>query len=248
MSTCGTASRVLVVTGAASGLGREIAVQAIAQHWTVALLDRNAPAVTATGGELGVLAVAADVTSPAELATAFATVTERLGPLDGLVNSAGLTRPGPSSTLPETDWRTVVEVDLNGTFYACQAAFPHFAPAAAIVNLASIAAARGLPERTAYSAAKAGVVGLTRSLATEWAPRGLRVNAVGPSWVDTPLIRRMVQEGAIDLKEMTDRVPLGRLGTPRDVAEAVLFLLDRTRAGYITGQTLFVDGGFTFAG
>lgn len=248
MSTCETPSRVLAVTGAASGLGREIAAQALAQHWTVALLDCDARAVTAAAAELDALAVAADVTSPAELGTAFATVAERLGRLDGLANSAGLTRPGPSSTLPETDWRTVVDVDLNGTFYACQAAFPYFASDAAIVNLASIAAARGLPERSAYSAAKAGVVGLTRSLATEWAPRGLRVNAVGPSWVDTPLIRRMAQDGTIDLQEMTDRVPLGRLGTPRDVAEAVLFLLDRTRAGYITGQTLFVDGGFTSAG
>ncbi|MFD7130851.1 SDR family NAD(P)-dependent oxidoreductase [Streptomyces sp. NPDC059894] len=248
MSTADTSSRVLVVTGAASGLGREIAVQALARHWTVALLDRDERAVTAAAGEIGAFPVAADVTAPARLASAFAAVAERLGRLDGLVNSAGLTRPGPSATLPERDWRTVVDVDLNGTFYACQAAFPHFAPDASVVNLASIASVRGLPERSAYSAAKAGVVGLTRSLATEWAPRGVRVNAVGPSWVDTPMIRQMVADGALDLAEMTARVPLGRLGTPRDVAEAVLFLLDRERAGYITGQTLYVDGGFTWAG
>jgi NAD(P)-dependent dehydrogenase (short-subunit alcohol dehydrogenase family) len=144
------------------------------------------------------------------------------------------------------DWQRVLDVDLNGTFFACQAAYPHLAPASAIVNLASVLAMRGLPGRVAYTAAKFGVVGITRVLAVEWAGRGIRVNAVGPSWTDTPLIRDQLAAGTLDL-EVLERVPMGRLAQVEDVVGAVVFLLG-DGASFITGQTLYVDGGYTWAG
>ncbi|GAA1626600.1 SDR family NAD(P)-dependent oxidoreductase [Georgenia ruanii] len=239
---------VLVVTGGASGLGRAIAAQAAAEGWTVVLVDRDADALAVAAEELGVASTAVDVTDREALGAAFASIAERLGRIGGLVNSAGLTRPGPSEGLAVDDWKLVIDVDLSGTFYSCQAAFDHLAESASIVNIASIGSTRGLPERVAYSAAKAGVVGLTRALAAEWAPLGIRVNAVGPSWVDTPLVRDLIASGTIDEQQMLDKVPLGRLCTPEDVASSVLFLLGSDKAGYVTGQTLYVDGGYVWAG
>lgn len=238
----------VVVTGGASGLGRAIAAHARNAGWTVALLDRDHDSVLAAADELGGAALTADVTEPEQLAEAFAAAVSTHGAISGLVNAAGLTRPGPSESLAVADWKTVVDVDLSGTFYTCQAAFPHLAPEAGIVNIASIASVRGLPQRAAYSAAKAGVVGLTRALAVEWASHGVRVNAVGPSWVDTPLLRGLVESGSISEEEMVSKVPLGRLCRPEEVADSVMYLLAPDSARYITGQTLYIDGGYVWAG
>lgn len=240
-------SRLLLVTGGASGLGRDIAAEAAATGRPVALLDRDADAVRDAAEAVGGIPVTADVTRPDELDRAVSRLVSEHGPLGGVVNSAGLTRPAPAADMDVDDWQLVVDVDLNGTYYVCRAVFPHFSPGAAIVNIASIASVRGLPGRVAYSAAKAGVVGLTRALATEWAPHGIRVNAVGPSWVDTPLIRTMVADGVLDGEQLRSRTPLGRMCTPGDVAATTLYLLSDV-AAFVTGQTIYVDGGYVWAG
>ena len=234
-----------VVTGGAKGIGLGVVRELTGEGWHCVILDVD-PAGQGVADELGSAFVRADVTRPEELELAFADVARRFGPIHGLVNSAGINRTGPSAELAVADWQRVIDIDLSGTFYACQAAFPHMAPGSAIVNLASVLATRALPGRVAYSAAKFGVVGITRVLAVEWAGRPIRVNAVGPSWTDTPLIRDQLEAGKLDL-EVLDRVPMGRLARVEDVAGAVAFLLS-DKASFITGQTLYVDGGYTWAG
>jgi len=234
-----------VVTGGAKGIGLGVVRELTGEGWHCVILDVD-PAGQGVADELGSAFVRADVTRPEELELAFADVARRFGPIHGLVNSAGINRTGPSAELAVADWQRVIDIDLSGTFYACQAAYPHLAPGSAIVNLASVLAMRALPGRVAYAAAKHGVVGITRVLAVEWVDRPIRVNAVAPSWTDTPLIRDQLAAGTLDL-EVLDRVPMRRLARVEDVVGAIAFLLG-DKASFITGQTLYVDGGYTWAG
>jgi NAD(P)-dependent dehydrogenase (short-subunit alcohol dehydrogenase family) len=234
-----------VVTGGVKGIGLGVVRELTSEGWHCTILDVE-PLGQRVADELGAAYVLADVTRPEELRRAFAELARRSGSIHGLVNSAGINRTGPSAELSLDDWRAVIDIDLNGTFYACQAAYPHLEPGGSIVNLASVLATRALPGRVAYTAAKHGVVGITRVLAVEWADRPIRVNAVAPSWTDTPLIRDQLEAGTLDLGVL-DRVPMGRLATVEEVAGAIVFLLSE-KAAFITGQTLSVDGGYTWAG
>lgn len=237
--------KLAVVTGGAKGIGLGTARELAAEGWRCVVLDTD-PAGQKVADELGGAFIRVDITRPDELREAFTDVAAQFGPLHGLVNSAGINRTGPSAELPIEDWQRVIDIDLSGTFYACQAAYPHLAPGAAIVNLASIFAMRAMPGRVAYAAAKHGVVGITRVLAVEWADRPIRVNAVAPSWTDTPLIRDQVAAGTIDLGVL-EHVPFRRLARVEDITGAIAFLLGE-KASFITGQTLYVDGGYTWAG
>ena len=237
--------RNVVVTGGTLGIGLGVVLRLAAEGWRPSIVDLD-PAGEAVAAEVGGTFARADVADPDAVADALATIAGTVGTLHGLVCSAGINRTGPAEEISIADWRRVIDVDLNGTYYACRAAFPHLAPGSAIVNVASIMAVRARAGRAPYSAAKAGVMALTRSLAIEWVDRGIRVNAVAPSWTDTPLIRGQVAGGTLSL-DVLDRVPMGRLVTVEEVADAVSFLLG-DRAAFITGQTLFVDGGFVAAG
>jgi NAD(P)-dependent dehydrogenase (short-subunit alcohol dehydrogenase family) len=237
--------KLAVVTGGAKGIGLGAVRELIGEGWQCVILDAD-PAGEDVAAELGGSFVRADVTRPDELRDAFADVAGRFGSIHGLVNSAGINRTGPSAELAAADWQRVIDIDLSGTFYACQAAYSHLADGAAIVNLASVFSMKALPGRVAYAAAKHGVVGITRVLAVEWADRPIRVNAVAPSWTDTPLIAAQVAAGTIDLSVL-EHVPFGRLARIEDVTGAIAFLLS-DKASFITGQTLYVDGGYTWAG
>ena len=235
--------RVALVTGGANGLGRADAerLAEAGHHVVVADLDgaeaeRVAAAIGGTGVEL-------DVTDPAAVERVFGAL-ERL---DVLVANAGTSHPEPTVELTEERWAAMLDVHLGGTVRCARAAYPLLRrQGGAIVNVASISAFLGAGGRASYAAAKGGIVALTRDLAIEWAPDGIRVNAVAPGVIETEIITRNVERGVLDRAVFDARIPLGRTGQPSEIAEAVLFLATDA-SSYVTGQTLIVDGGFTAA-
>lgn len=255
---------VAVVTGAADGIGWATAQRLAADGWRVALLDLRADAAAGRAAELARLhpgpqvhiGLGCDVTDAASVQAAVAAVLSQLGRIDALVNNAGIadqTAPTLEQSLAAFD--RVLAVHLRGSFAMTQAVLAvmqhqprdAWGNRGAVVNIGSIASTGGIPGRNAYSAAKAGVLGMTRTLACEWGRHGIRVNAVAPGYVRTALIADLAQRGAIDAAAIAHRTPLGRMADPAEIAEAIAFLAS-ARASYVNGSTLAVDGGWSAFG
>lgn len=243
-------SRSVLITGAAAGIGWHAARLFAERGYRVAIADLDGEGALASATELGPehLGLACDITDEAAASAAVAAATERFGRLDVLVNNAGI-GDSASPTLEQTaaHFRKVIDVHLTGTFLMSRAAAGVMEPGSAIVNFSSIAGLSGLPRRNAYGAAKAGIIAMTRSLACEWASRGIRVNAVAPGYVRTALVEKLINEGLLDARTILGRVPLGRMLDPREIAEPVAFLASHA-ASAITGTVLSVDGGWTAFG
>lgn len=237
---------VVVVTGAAGGLGAAIARSFSASGWRSVGVDIRWSVASTDGVHQQ---IACDISNERAVSRCLEEIETSCGRVDCLVNAAGLTRVSPSQSLAVADWDRVLNVTLRGTFLMSQRTFPMLeASRGSIVNISSISGQRVLPGRLAYSSAKSGLDGLTRSLAAEWAAHGVRVNAVAPAWVDNEFLRKLAADGVLDPGELVEKIPLGRLCTEGDVVEAVRFLSDPLRAGFITGQVLYVDGGYLHAG
>jgi len=252
------AAAVAIVTGAADGIGWATAQRLAADGLRVALLDLRAEAAQARATELGPdhLGLSCDVTSEDSVETAVAAVMAHFGRIDALVNNAGIgDQTGPTTEQNVQAFDRVLAVHLRGTFLMSRAVARHMLQAVpaqgrshgAIVNLGSIASSTGLPARNAYSAAKAGVLGMTRAMASEWARAGIRVNAVAPGYVRTALVAELELKGAIDAAAIRHRTPLGRMAEPAEIAEVIAFLAS-DRASYVTGALIPVDGGWTAFG
>ncbi|HEX6872440.1 MAG TPA: SDR family oxidoreductase [Micromonosporaceae bacterium] len=239
--TDSAAAPVAVITGAAQGIGRRIAEVLDASGFRLALFDLQ----PVTGFD-GHLARTGDVSSEADVAALADAVDARYGRVDVLVNNAGIACISPAESTPVRLWRQVMEVNLTGPFLCCQAFGRRMLAqrSGSIINIASIAGLQGVADRAAYNTSKHGLVGLTRTLAVEWGGRGVRVNAVCPGWVKTPMDDQSQGEGAYGDTDITNHVPLGRFATPDDVAQAVAFLADAVRSPFINGVTLSVDGGW----
>ncbi len=237
----------VLVTGGARGIGRAICEAFGRAGARVAVGYASRPdaaeavvaAVAASGGEA--YAAGGDVSDPAAAEALVSGVVSRWGRIDVLVNNAGITRDTLLLRMKDEDWHRVLDVDLTGAFYCCRAAARPMLKqrAGRIINVSSIAGLGGNAGQANYSAAKAGLIGLTRAIARELASRGVTCNAVAPGWVETDMTAGRDERLVAGVRE---RVPLGRLGTPEDVAAAVVFLAS-SAAGYITGQVLAVDGG-----
>ncbi|MGL6279363.1 MAG: SDR family NAD(P)-dependent oxidoreductase [Gaiella sp.] len=258
MSESQTSSRaqaIVLVTGAGSGIGLACAhafARAGAAVAVTELPDRLAraeevaAAIAAQGG--AARAFALDLRDVRSIEACVEEAAGWRGRLDVLVNNAGVIVRKPALELDEADWDAVLDVNLRGTFFAAQAVarlmLAQEPGGGAIVNVASIMGLVGSPERVAYCASKGGVVNLTRALAAEWAPHRIRVNAVCPTFVDTPLTRPMFESQPAFAAAVHERTPMGRLATTEEVAAAVVYLAG-TGASMVTGQALAVDGGWT---
>jgi meso-butanediol dehydrogenase/(S,S)-butanediol dehydrogenase/diacetyl reductase len=246
------AGKVAVVTGGSSGIGLATCRRLHDEGASVVMAARRADAGKEAATSFGsdrILFQPTDVTQRVQLDVLFELAAARFGRLDVVVNNAGAASFGPVATLRPQKWRDAIDVNLNATFEACQAALPHLqatvasglAGGASIVNVASIAATAGDRGMAAYNTAKAGVLNFTRSLALELAPSKIRVNAVSPGAVDTPLAAATARVPRI-ADVFNQAIPLGRFGQPQEIAAAIAFLA-ADEASFITGANLLVDGG-----
>jgi NAD(P)-dependent dehydrogenase (short-subunit alcohol dehydrogenase family) len=246
--------KTALVTGGAKGIGLAISQELVALGWNVVVTGRDAAAIdTALAGLVSgpgkAIGRVMDVRDRTSIDSVIADTRSEFGSLDSLINCAGVIIRNESEVLSEADWETVIDTDLSGVFKCSQAAFADLekAKGATIVNVGSIAGSVGIAGRAGYTAAKAGLEGLTRTLGLEWADRDIRVNAVAPGWTRTEMVAGGIKDGRLSEAALTSRIPQKRLAEPSEIAKVVLFLMS-SDSSYITGQTITVDGGITING
>jgi len=238
--------KIAVVTGAAQGIGRDIALALASDGADVAICDVNLEAAQRTAADIEAqgrkrLAVKTNVASSEDVNAMVGQVVEKFGRVDILVNNAGITRDGLILRMKDEDWDLVLSINLKGAFLCTRAALKHMTKqrAGTIINIASIVGAMGNAGQANYVASKAGLIGMTKTIAREYANRNITANAVAPGFIDTAMTQALSEDVR---QELAKQIPLGRLGSSADVANAVRFLAS-PEAAYITGQVIHVNGG-----
>jgi NAD(P)-dependent dehydrogenase (short-subunit alcohol dehydrogenase family) len=236
-----------LITGGGSGIGATTAGVLRDLGASVALADINTEGLAAESAELGDCPTfECDVAVEAQAEATVRAAADALGGLDIAVNAAGIVDEVKYALERDMEpWQRLLDVNFRGTYQICRAAARIMVPqkSGAIVNIASVNGPGGWPRRTAYGPSKAAIIALTKELACEWGPQGVRVNAVGPGYVATPMIQGLIDTDKIDTDRLNARTPLGRLAATEEIGRAIAFLASDW-ASYITGETLFVDGGW----
>jgi 3-oxoacyl-[acyl-carrier protein] reductase len=243
----GLEGRVALVTGASRGIGKAIALRLGEEGCDVAVNYHRSRAAaeevvaTIQGGGRRAMAVGADVASPDEVESMVRTVTEGLGPIDVLVNNAGIHQHLKSWEMVPEDWQRIIDVNLTGAYLASRLVGPRMAERGwgRIVNIGSVVAMSGTDHEAHYAASKAGLHGLTKSMALELSPMGVTVNVVAPGWISTDMTADATPE---EMAEALREIPMGRLGEPGEIASVVAYLASQ-EASYVTGQVVHVNGG-----
>jgi 3-oxoacyl-[acyl-carrier protein] reductase len=238
--------KIALVTGAAQGIGRDIALALASDGADVAICDVNLEAAQKTAADIEgkgrrSLALKANVAASVEVTAMIDQIVDKFGRIDILVNNAGITRDGLILRMKDEDWDLVLSINLKGSFLCSKAALKYMTKqrGGTIISIASIVGAMGNAGQANYVASKAGLIGLTKTIAREYANRGITANAVAPGFIDTAMTQGLPENVKTELSK---QIPLGKLGTPEDVANAVRFLASPW-ANYITGQVIHVNGG-----
>ncbi len=234
--------RNIIVTGGSRGIGAAIVRRFAENGDNVVFLYRSNDRAAA---EVGVPCIKGDIRDPEEVKKMISRAADYLGGIDVLVNNAGIAQSALMGDISDTDYMNMINTDLSGAFYCCRQSIPYFLRnhSGSIVNISSMWGEVGASMEVHYSAAKAGLIGLTKALAKELGPSGIRVNCVTPGMIDTDMNRGYTKE---DIQVIVDETPLMRIGKPEDVAEAVFFLAS-DKASFITGQVLGVNGGYVIS-
>lgn len=239
-------SPVALITGAAAGIGAATAEEFVRLGWRVVIADKEPDRVEpALRDDPNIRVVFMDVADQVSVDTGIDQAIQEMGCIDALINNAGIQQWSSLKDFDPATWQKVLSVNLYGTLHCMSTVCRHMMEreSGAIVNVVSINAQRGAPKRGPYSASKAAVSAITRTAAVEFAPYGIRVNAVGPGYVATPMMKAYIDQGHIDEERILSRIPIGRMAKPGEIASAIAFLASPA-ASYVTGQVLFVDGGF----
>ncbi|SFR77795.1 gluconate 5-dehydrogenase/2-deoxy-D-gluconate 3-dehydrogenase [Marinobacter daqiaonensis] len=254
MSLFDLSGQVSLITGAGRGIGRSIALGLAEAGSDVVLCSRSQEELEAVAVEVrkhGVRALVTpcDVRDPGQISAVVDQAIDEFGRIDVLVNNAGLTIKKPAEELPLDDWQTIIDVNLTGVFLMAQAVGRHMLSqrGGRIINISSIAAKTGLSGSSAYCASKGGVDMLTRTLAVEWAERGVRVNGLAPAYTETPLVKAITDTRADFAERVQNRTPMKRMARPDEMVGTAIFLASEA-SSYVTGETIMVDGGWTALG
>lgn len=247
MSAFDLTGKVCIVTGGAQGIGYAISQDLIQHGATVYIVDLNQEVGQEAAGRLGAQFKVLNVTDAEQVSTVFQQIIDEAGQVDVLVNNAGIVRNTPAEQTPDSEWDLIMKVNLDGVFTCCRAISQHMLSrgSGSIINIASMSGiiSNHPQPQAAYNTSKAAVIMLTKSLAGEWAARGVRVNAIAPGYVATPLTKKGMETEEWR-KVWLETIPMGRLAEPEEIGPSVVYLASRA-SSYVTGSVLTVDGGYT---